>query len=62
MLVCDIIIPNTSRPSLTTQVRLEFLHVIGDWILNLRERMDHEHRLMPYLISALNDESALIQV
>ncbi|GAX77040.1 hypothetical protein CEUSTIGMA_g4487.t1 [Chlamydomonas eustigma] len=43
------------------QVRLEFLHVLRDWMLNLPERMDHEHRLMPYLLSALNDEVPQIQ-
>ena len=32
------------------------------WILHLPERMDHEQRLMPYLLSALDDESPQIQV
>ena len=49
-------------PSASLQVRLEFLHVLGDWMLHLPERMDHEQRLMPYLLSALNDESPQIQV
>jgi len=37
------------------QVRLEFLRTISDWMLNLRERVDHEPRLLPYALSALND-------
>ncbi|KAF5842633.1 armadillo-type protein [Dunaliella salina] len=36
-------------------VRLEFLRTISDWMLNLRERVDHEPRLLPYALSALND-------
>lgn len=35
---------------------MEFLSCIGDWLLNLRERLDHEARLMPFILSALNDE------
>jgi hypothetical protein len=41
---------------------MEFLRMLGDWMINLRERMDHEPRLMPYVISALNDVSPAIQV
>ena len=44
------------------QVRLEFLLVLGDWMLHLNERMDHEQRLMPYLLSALNDDNPQIRV
>jgi hypothetical protein len=29
--------------------------MIGDWVLHLRERLDHEQRLMPYIISGLSD-------
>lgn len=36
-------------------VRLELLRVIGDWLLHLPERKDHEKWLMPYVMSALND-------
>lgn len=43
------------------QVRREFLSCIGDWLLTLRERMDHEPRLMPFVMSALNDEVPEIQ-
>eukprot|EP00967_Tisochrysis_lutea_P029808 scaffold34905_cov17-Tisochrysis_lutea.AAC.1 len=32
------------------QVRLEFLRTISDWMLNLRERVDHEPRLLPYAL------------
>jgi hypothetical protein len=44
------------------QVRLEFLRMLGDWMLHLRERLDHEPRLLPYLLSALGDESPAVQV
>ena len=44
------------------QVRLAFLHTVGDWMLRLRERLDHEQRLLPYLLSALSDEAAEVQV
>lgn len=46
----------------SSQVRMEFLRMLGDWMLHLNERMDHEQRLMPYLLSALNDESPQIRV
>ena len=36
--------------------------MLAAWMLRLPERMDHEQRLMPYLLSALNDESPQIQV
>ena len=36
--------------------------MLAAWMLHLPERMDHEQRLMPYLLSALNDESPQIQV
>ena len=39
-------------------VRLEMLHTIAYWMLDMHERLDHEARLMPYVLSALNDESA----
>ncbi|MEW5306836.1 MAG: hypothetical protein WDW36_009274 [Sanguina aurantia] len=41
-------------------VRLEFLRLLGDWMLTLRERTDHEHRLLPYVLSALDDESPAV--
>lgn len=31
--------------------------MIGDWMLNLDERVDHESRLIPFVLSALSDES-----
>lgn len=46
---------------LCVQVRLEFLHMLGDWMLHLRERVDHEHRLLPYVLSALSDDNPQIQ-
>lgn len=39
------------------QVRLEFLMVVGDWMLTLRERSDHEGRLLPFLLAGLVDET-----
>ncbi|KAG2440366.1 hypothetical protein HXX76_004471 [Chlamydomonas incerta] len=42
-------------------VRREFLALLGDWMLSLRERLDHESRLLPYVLSALNDEAPEIQ-
>lgn len=38
------------------QVRTEFLHMIGDWMLRLRERCDHEGRLLPFVLAGLVDE------
>ena len=43
-------------------VRREFLSLLGDWMTGLRERLDHEARLLPYVLSALNDEAPEIQV
>ena len=31
----------------TVAVRREFLATLGDWLLNLPERLDHETRLLP---------------
>ncbi|GIL43408.1 hypothetical protein Vafri_1181 [Volvox africanus] len=42
-------------------VRREFLGVLADWMTQLRERMDHESRLLPFVLSALNDEAPEIQ-
>jgi hypothetical protein len=43
------------------QVRLAWLRCVGDWMLNLRERIDHEPRLMPYALSALDDEAPQVR-
>jgi hypothetical protein len=37
-------------------VRVEFLTMLGEWLLKLPERRDHEQRLLPYVISLVNDE------
>ncbi|GLC35967.1 hypothetical protein PLESTB_000524400 [Pleodorina starrii] len=42
-------------------VRREFLAVLSDWMTGLRERLDHESRLLPFVLSALNDEAPEIQ-
>jgi hypothetical protein len=42
------------------QVRLAFLGMVGNWLLTLRERLDHQPRLLPYLLSGLCDESPAI--
>lgn len=34
--------------------------MIGNWMLALRERTDHEARLLPYLLSGLCDESPVV--
>ena len=43
------------------QVRLAFLQMLADWMLTLRERIDHHARLMPYALSALSDSSKVVQ-
>lgn len=42
------------------QVRLAFLGMVGSWLLTLRERLDHQPRLLPYLLSGLCDESPVV--
>jgi hypothetical protein len=42
------------------QVRLAFLGMVGNWLLTLRERQNHQPRLLPYLLSGLCDESPAI--
>ena len=42
-----------SKISCCCQVRLAFLQMVADWMLTLRERIDHHARLMPYALSAL---------
>jgi hypothetical protein len=48
-------------PPADGQVRLEFLRVVGDWMLHLRERADHEGRLLPYVLAALVDEAPQVR-
>ncbi|KAL0039469.1 hypothetical protein WJX79_009522 [Trebouxia sp. C0005] len=43
------------------QVRLAFVDMLADWMLTLRERIDHHARLMPYALSALSDPSQDVQ-
>lgn len=43
------------------QVRVAFLQMIGDWLLHLPERVDHESRLLPYLLSALHDDDQQVR-
>ena len=42
-------------------MRLAFLQMVADWMLTLRERIDHHARLMPYALSALSDASHDVQ-
>lgn len=42
-------------------VRLEFINAAGDWLLHLDERIDHQGRLLPYLITGLTDTHADVQ-
>lgn len=37
-------------------VREAFYRMIGKWLLELPDRYDHESRLLPYLVSSLNDD------
>lgn len=43
-------------------MRLAFLQMVADWMLTLRERIDHHARLMPYALSALSDSSKAVQM
>ena len=43
-------------------MRLAFLDMVADWMLRLRERIDHHARLMPYALSALSDPSPSVQL
>jgi hypothetical protein len=56
------VLADRTAPRPLLQVRLEFLRVLGDWMLRLRERLDHEQRLLPYVLSALSDESPGVRV
>lgn len=47
----------TCHACCATQVRLAFLGMLGDWLTRLPERNDHQPRLLPYVLSALCDES-----
>lgn len=42
----------------SVQVRKVFYRMIADWLMNLPDRGDYESRLMPYLLSAIHDESS----
>jgi len=52
--------PNTNPSTHPTKVRLEFLRALGDWMLRLRERSDHEGRLLPFVLAGLVDESPAV--
>ncbi len=41
-------------------MRLEWVRTLADWLLHLRERIDHEPRLLPYVLSALTDKAPLV--
>lgn len=43
-----------------SQVRLAFLDMVGSWLLTLRERRDHEARLLPYVLSGICDEAPAV--
>lgn len=42
-------------------VRLEFISAAGDWLLHLDERIDHQGRLLPYLVTGLTDTHPEVQ-
>jgi hypothetical protein len=43
------------------RVREAFVRVVGGWLWSLPDRMDHESRLVPYLLSALTDDAERIR-
>ena len=38
-------------------VRIAFYKCIGNWLLMLPDRKDHEGRIFPYMLTSLNDEN-----
>jgi hypothetical protein len=36
-------------------VRIRLLEVLSDWLLRLADRRSHDARLVPYLLTLLND-------
>jgi hypothetical protein len=39
----------------SSAVRAEFVDTVGTWLCKLDERLDHQGRLLPYLLTALSD-------
>jgi hypothetical protein len=42
-------------------VREAMVHAMGEWLLRLPERMDHEGRLMPFLLCGMVDDAQELQ-
>jgi hypothetical protein len=42
-------------------VRETFYKTLANWLLKLPDKVDHEGRILPYMLSALNDENDTIQ-
>lgn len=42
--------------SLLVQVRKAVTVVVGDWLLHMRDRYSYFHKLIPLLLSSINDE------
>ena len=59
---CTFVLQAFLSISCCCQVRLAFLQMVADWMLTLRERIDHHARLMPYALSALSDSSKEVQM
>ena len=45
----------------STVVRETFFKTMANWLLKLPDKVDHEGRIIPYMISALNDQNDGIQ-
>lgn len=43
-------------------VRLAFINAAGDWLLHLDERIDHQGRLLPYIMTGLTDTNREVQI
>ena len=43
------------------QVRKVFVETVGDWLVNLHERVEHQPRLLPYVLGGLCDDIASVR-
>jgi hypothetical protein len=43
-------------------VREQWVRTAGNWCLHLWERLDHEVRLIPYVLSGIADDTPSVQV
>lgn len=45
----------------SNMVRINFYQTLSNWLLKLPDKRDHEPRLFPYMLSAMNDENTTVQ-